>query len=594
MVLSDLEKTVLAEVSKEKCWRHVEWFASMGEKLSGTPSNEKSVDYILEALAGYGVRATAPEFQAWLDFPRLFDSEVKVLSPIEKNVEAMALAQIASTPPEGLEGELVYAGGGALADYDGKNVRGKIVLVDFDRGPPRPWKNYVAGVLKGATGLIVVDYKGPTRVYNRGTVKSVWGNPTPDNIDEIGRIPVVNISAEDGASLKDLLVHGPMRVWMKASGERGWARTRQPMASLSNGREFVLLGSHMDAWGGAASCNAVGVASTLEAARVLARHLPDLRRGVEFTWFQGHETGIMTGSTWYVDTYWDRLRSGCVAYLNNDTPSMTGTTVYSVGSDPLLRDFVVNTVRELAEKDGVALKPVKRYTPNKTGDQSFLGLGIPSVRVITTFPEEIEKITPPGGWWYHSDMDTIDKVDPETLHVANRAQMLVMLRLCTLPVLPYKVASAASWMTESLSELTQRSGKALDFTELHERAESLEESALQLDEATTSLSVRANKGEDLDPNKLRLVDEGLIAVSRILNPVNYTLHGRYEQDHYGAEYIKPIPALQPVAELTVLNPDTSAYKALRTKLVRARNMVSDALVEANRVVKNTIELAERL
>jgi hypothetical protein len=216
------------------------------------------------------------------------------------------------------------------------------------------------------------------------------------------------------------------------------------------------------------------------------------------------------------------------------------------------------------------------------------------VRVITTFPEEIEKITPPGGWWYHSDMDTIDKVDPETLHVANRAQMLVMLRLCTLPVLPYKVASAASWMTESLSELTQRSGKALDFTELHERAESLEESALQLDEATTSLSVRANKGEDLDPNKLRLVDEGLIAVSRILNPVNYTLHGRYEQDHYGAEYIKPIPALQPVAELTVLNPDTSAYKALRTKLVRARNMVSDALVEANRVVKNTIELAERL
>jgi hypothetical protein len=594
MVLSDLERTVLAEVSKENCWRHVEWFASMGEKLSGTPSNEKSVDYILEALAGYGVRATAPEFQAWLDFPRLFDSEVKVLSPIEKPVEAMALAQIASTQPGGLEGELVYAGGGALADYDGKNVRGKIVLVDFDRGPSRPWKNYVAGVLKGATGLIVVDYKGPTRVYNRGTVKSVWGNPTPDNIDEIGRIPVVNISAEDGAGLKDLLVEGPVRVWMKASGERGWARTRQPMASLSSGLEFVLLGSHMDAWGGAASCNAVGVASTLEAARVLVRHLPDLRRGVEFAWFQGHETGIMTGSTWYADTYWDRLCSGCAAYLNNDTPSMAGTTVYRVDCDPLLRDFVVSTVGELAEEDGVDFKPVKRYAPNKTGDQSFLGLGIPSVRVITTFPEEIEKVTPPGGWWYHSDMDTIDKVDPETLHMANRAQMLVILRLCTLPVLPYKVSSAATWMVESLSELAQRSGKALDLTELFERAESLEESALSLDEATKSLSERVSTGEGLNPDELRLVDEGLLAVSRILNPVNYTLHGRYEQDHYGAEYIKAIPVLQPVAELAVLNHDTSGYKALRTKLVRARNMVSDALVESSRVVIHTTELAERI
>jgi Zn-dependent M28 family amino/carboxypeptidase len=50
----------------------------------------------------------------------------------------------------------------------------------------------------------------------------------------------------------------------------------------SSSREFVLLGSYMDAWGGAASCNAVGVASTLEAARVLSSHLPDLRRGVEF------------------------------------------------------------------------------------------------------------------------------------------------------------------------------------------------------------------------------------------------------------------------------------------------------------------------
>lgn len=90
------------------------------------------MDYILDTLAGYGVRAAAPEFKAWLDFPRLFDSEVKILSPVTKPVEAMALAQIAATPPEGLEGELVYAGGGALADYDVRNVRGKIVLVDFD------------------------------------------------------------------------------------------------------------------------------------------------------------------------------------------------------------------------------------------------------------------------------------------------------------------------------------------------------------------------------------------------------------------------------------------------------------------------------
>ncbi len=591
MALSDLERTVLGEISKEGCWRHVEWFASVGEKLSGTPSNEKSVEYILDALRDYGVKATAPEFQAWLDFPRLFDAELKVISPVEKPVEAMALAQIASTPPEGVTGELVYAGGGALVDYEGRNVHSKIVMVDFDKGPTRPWKNYVAGVLKGATGLIVISYRGPTRVFNRGTVKSIWGNPTPDNIDEIGRIPAVNISAEDGTYLKGLLKEGPVSVLMRASGERGWARTRQPNASLSKGTEFVLLGSHMDAWGGASSCNAVGVASTLETVRVLAKHLSDLNRGIEFLWFQGHETGIMTGSTWYVDTYWDWLRAGCVAYLNNDTPSMAGTNVYRVDSDPLLSDFVVETVKELAEEDGVPLMSVKRYTPIKSGDQSFLGIGIPSVRVITTFQEEVEKRTPPGGWWYHSDKDTIDKVDSETLLMANRAQTLVILRLCMLPVLPYKVASAVSWMIESLNELAYKSGKSLDIIDLIEKAEKLAESAIFLDEATQSL---ADRVKDVEPNKIRQVNEGLMGVSRVLNPVNYTLHGRYDQDHYGAEYIKPIPVLQPIAELALLNPDTGNYKALRTKLVKARNLVSDSLVEAAWIVDHTTELAARL
>ncbi len=91
MVFSELERKILSEVSREEAWRHVEWFTAAGEKLSGTPVNEKSVDYILKSLDGYGVKATAPEFQAWLDFPHLFDTELKVTAPFEKTIEAMAL-----------------------------------------------------------------------------------------------------------------------------------------------------------------------------------------------------------------------------------------------------------------------------------------------------------------------------------------------------------------------------------------------------------------------------------------------------------------------------------------------------------------------
>jgi hypothetical protein len=211
MVLTDLERTVLSEISREKCWAHVEWLAGVGEKLSGTATNEKSVDYIMGALKGYGVDAEAPEFQAWLSFPKMFDAELKVLEPERKAIECISLAQINSTPTEGVGGELVYVGGGGLRDYEGKNARNKIVLVDFAHPPARPWKNYVAGVLKGAIGQIVIGYTAPRRVFNRGTVKSVWGNPTPETIGDIGRIPVVLVTAEDGHYLKGLLEKGPVR-----------------------------------------------------------------------------------------------------------------------------------------------------------------------------------------------------------------------------------------------------------------------------------------------------------------------------------------------------------------------------------------------
>ena len=174
MGLTSFEKRVLGDISKERFWKDVVWFAEQGEKLSGTPVNEKSVDYILEALNTVNVSTKAPEFQAWLGFPDLFNAEVKILEPEQRALDCVALAQCASGT---VEGELVYVGGGGLKDYADVNARNKIVLVDFSMPPARPWKNYVAGVLEGAIGQIVISHKGPKRALNRGTVKSVWGNP---------------------------------------------------------------------------------------------------------------------------------------------------------------------------------------------------------------------------------------------------------------------------------------------------------------------------------------------------------------------------------------------------------------------------------
>ena len=402
---------------------------------------------------------------------------------------------------------------------------------------------------------------------------------------------MVNICREDGEYLMRLLERSPVRVRMKAEGLRGFYRTRQPMARVAGSTpEFVLLGSHMDAWGAAATCNALGCASTLEAARLMTKYRSHLRRGLELLWFQGHETGIMTGSTWYLDNFWDNLNSNCVAYLNNDTTNMIHSTIYTADGDPVIRDFLVSTVRELAEEEGAPFRePQPKYTPSKTGDQSFYGIGIPSARVQMTFtPEAREEIGAGGGWWYHSEHDTLDKCDPDTMYMAEKAQTLVLLRLCTLPVLPYRIETLADWMLDALGELEGRAEVTLSLEGIIEKAARFKVRAAEFDEATSKLSARCRESAKGHEVEIKVANECMMKISRTLNPVNYTLRGRYEQDYYGAEYVMPIPILQPVSKLAALNPNTSEYKALRTKLVRARNAVSDALEDATWISELTI------
>lgn len=593
-MLTDLERKVLSEVSKEKAWEHVKWFADVGEKLSGTPEFERSVDYVVGTLEGYGVEVAAPEYQSYLSVPNIFSAELRVTEPEIKVIDCISYTHIKSTPPEGVEGELVYVGQGGLEDYKGKSVRNKITLAELSYSPPRPWKNYLAGI-NGAAGQIQINWAGEgRRVFGRGTVKSVWGNPTPETIDDVGRIPVVGIMSDDGAYLKKLLQKGPVRVWLKAEAPREWMRSRQPIAAIKGtDPSFVLLGSHLDAWGGAVTCNATGCSSTLEVARVLNKNRQLLRRSIRFAWFQGHENGIMSGSTWYVDNFWEDLSRNCVAYFNNDSVGMVYQHVYMCGGDPILIDFLKSVISDLAEEEGASTQfPVAKYHPVKTGDQSFYGVGIPSCNARTTYTKEAgEKGISGLGWWYHSDQDTIDKADPEALHMANKAMTLVLLRLCTIPVLPYKVGQMSQWMLDTLDELNEKAKGSIDISSLVSKTRAFSEVATDLDTKIATLTKVWQSMESARGivEETEAVNRAVVEICRVLSPINYTLKGRYDQDYYGAEYVRPMPVLQPVSELAPLNPDTGGYKALKTKLVRAKNMVSDAIDKATSIAAAALE-----
>ncbi len=115
------------------------------------------------------------------------------------------------------------------------------------------------------------------------------------------------------------------------------------------------------------------------------------------------------------------------------------------------------------------------------------------------------------------------------------------------------------------------------------------ERSAEFDETTGTLSARCGDGIEGLEGEVGMANGCMKRMSRVMNSVLYTLRGRYDQDYYGAEYVKPIPVLRGVSGLTTLDSDSEEYKSLMTRLVRAKNMVSNALEGATWIADYGVE-----
>jgi hypothetical protein len=77
-----------------------------------------------------------------------------------------------------------------------------------------------------------------------GSVKPVWGNPTPETYkSEMATLPCIGIARTAGLKLREMLKAGPVRVWFRANVENGW-RPVQITVGEVKGRtdDFVVVG----------------------------------------------------------------------------------------------------------------------------------------------------------------------------------------------------------------------------------------------------------------------------------------------------------------------------------------------------------------
>lgn len=582
------DEGVVDAVRADNVKAHIEHITTeIPSRLAGSPNGKRMAEYSAAVLSKAGVAAQVYELPGLVSFPQ--PAEMRVLAPVELAIEANTLGHSVPTLADGISGELMDVASGAFSEYEGRDATGNITLSELSYHPARHEKQRISAIM-GATGCVMMNWGHPENAaVPFGSVKPVWGNPTPDTYrSEMATLPCIGIARTAGLRLREMLKSGPVRVWFRANVENGWRPVQITVGEIK-GRDddFVVVGGHQDSWPGPqATDNAAGNACMMELARVFGQHRDKLRRGLVFGFWTGHETGTMVGSSWFVDRNWDRLREHAVAYLQIDQPSCAGTTRWSAASNVELKRF-----HQSIEKRILGDRPLAWRRAVKNGDASFLGLGVPMFAAQGAYTEEELKRTALAnlGWWHHSLENTIDKLDFAFMTDHLRVYAGYLWELCTATVLPFEFVSVADQFIARLSELSA-GADAIGLAGTVGRAAAFKAAAERLEGVAEDWRARYATRKVTDEAPAKVLNSCMKRLSRTLVPLASTAKGTYGHDPYGyTPQGTMVPSLYDVPRYTKM-PDGEARWMLETQLVRERNRIADALDDSRRLVDDTLRV----
>ncbi|MBK0865466.1 MULTISPECIES: M28 family metallopeptidase [unclassified Saccharopolyspora] len=392
-----------------------------GNRASGLPGYESSVDYVAGKLrnAGFDVRTPEFDYQAY----RLDSFALDVDgSPTEGD----ALEYSPATPRGGLTAPLSVAAvddtpGCEAADFPA-DVAGKVVLVQ--RGSCSfAQKQQVAADLGAAAAIIYNNAEGPLG----GTL----GDPAD------ARIPTAGVTRAVGA---DLAGRAGAQVHLDVQSRLENITTRNVIAQTRTGRpdNVVMAGAHLDSVpeGAGINDNGTGTAGLLETALRLGGE-PGTPNAVRFAFWGAEESGLV-GSTKYVQGLSFEQRLDIALYLNFDMIGSPNAGYFAYDGDdsdgvgagpgPEGSAAIERDLTAAMAAQGVRLQGTDFDGRSDYGE--FIANGIPSGGLFTG-AEDLKTEQQAAEWGgtagqpydlnYHGPADTLSNVDEVALERNSKA-----------------------------------------------------------------------------------------------------------------------------------------------------------------------------
>ncbi|NPA96585.1 MAG: DUF4910 domain-containing protein [Crenarchaeota archaeon] len=386
-------------------------------RIQGSSELEKAIDIVASYLSKLGIPYRIYEYsysQSYgLQVPVIgWDvkyGEARLVKPIDEVLSSFAqskTAVVAHSPPGEVEAEVVYVP--SPEHLEKIDVRGKIVLSSSS-----PRSLYFKACDRGAKAFLFFRKSAPSDAV---PYMGLFLKPSEANK---ASAPAVSIPRRHAQKIIDYLEKGVevvARVRVEASF-RDDARIRVLEAWIGEGSEEIHAVAHICHPGGTVNDNVSGCSTLLEIAASIKRsidsgelELPRNGRAV-FVWLPEY-----SGTVPYLMNVLNSRRVSFTIDLDmvGEKQFLTGSTLVFIRSPSILRSpmeavlysILLSELRGAKTFGNVSSLLEYRFdlSPYLRGSDHdiYLKFGVPAI-MLNQWPDR----------FYHTDMDTIDKLDPE-------------------------------------------------------------------------------------------------------------------------------------------------------------------------------------
>ena len=410
------------------------------------------------------------------------------------------------------EFSLMYLGKGTAADYEGKDVTGKLVLVDINQRDEW-WINYPVyqAHLKGAAALIAVQSGGYGEIDDEAlNAQDIAG---PENA------PAFSISRKDSDPLKELLEHtAEITVTLDADSRVTRDCTTYNIVGSIPGRHpdrMVLLSAHYDSYFSGFQDDNTAIALMFGIAKALLASGVTPNNTIVICAMAAEEWGVVdsnfdwsTGAYEQVFTAHPEWVGKVIADLNFELPALAHGTRARIRSCYEYTRFLEEYLSELPDLTQAYPEETRVTSPIETWSDDFS-------MAIAGIPSMVNDFT--GGSFmethYHSQFDNDAFYDEQVYRLHHELFALLIMALdetCVIPLCSAPVMKRALDGYNASSEIL-RSFVAMDLISpmtLASLAEKISDLEKMLSDAADVAESRYESRRSLNSHYRALLAEG--------------------------------------------------------------------------------------